>query len=151
MISSTKNYLNMANSVDWSKWKLHCSSIGILMTDPQTKKEKEAGELSQTAKSYLKEVYGEFKYGRRYDFRSRYTDKGVLAEQECITMLSRLDKEFYQKNEEERESEYLIGTPDIYKGESIMKAKKIIDNKASWQLRHFLAVIGKPLDAGYKA
>lgn len=137
--------------IQWELWKCHCSSIGILRTEPQTKKEKEAGELSQTAKSYLKGVYGEFKYGRRYDFRSRFTDKGNLVENECITMLSRLDKEVYKKNEEEVENEFLIGTPDIYKGEFIMKADKIIDNKASWMLWNFLTVIGKPLDSGYRA
>lgn len=133
----------------WDNWKCHCSSIGILMTEPQLKRDREAGELAQTAKSYLKEVYGEFKYKRRHDFSSRYTDKGNLVENDCITMMSRLDKELYSKNEEQVENEFLIGIPDIYKGPVIRQATKVIDNKASWELRNFLAVIDKPLDRNY--
>jgi hypothetical protein len=36
---------------------IHCSSIGKLLTEPQLKADKEAGELSKTAKTHLIEVY----------------------------------------------------------------------------------------------
>lgn len=133
--------------MDWSSWKCHCSSIGKLMTNPKLG---DKMELSQTAKTYLKEVYGEFKYGRREDFRSKYTEKGNLSEEECITMLSRLDKKLYKKNEERLENEFLTGIPDIFEGESIRKADYVIDNKSSWSLRTFLSVLGDKLDPGYQ-
>jgi hypothetical protein len=132
--------------MDWNTWKCHCSSLGKLMTEP---KAGEKGALSQTAKSYLKEVYGEFKYNRREDFSSRYTEKGNLVEEECITMLSRLDKELYKKNTERVENEFLTGIPDIFKGEQIRAAEYIIDNKAPWSLRTFLTVIDTKLDRDY--
>lgn len=132
---------------DWSKWKCHCSSIGKLMTEPRSG---DKNALSQTAKSYLKEVYGEFKYGRREDFSSKYTEKGNLSEEECITMLSRLDKKLYKKNEERLENDFFTGITDIFEGESIRKAEYIIDNKSSWSLRTFLAVLGDKLDYGYQ-
>src|ERR1700744_1271944 len=135
--------------MDWNKWKCHCSSIGILMTEPRSAEEKKKGGLSQTAKSYLKEVYAEFKYGRREDFSSRYTEKGNLTEEACITLLSRLDKQLYVKNEEQLENDYLVGTPDIWLGENILKALYIIDNKSSWSMRTFMSVIDSPVDKNY--
>jgi hypothetical protein len=116
------------------------------MTEPRSGDKR---ELSQTAKTYLKEVYGEFKYGRREDFSSKYTEKGNLSEEACITMLSRLDKKLYKKNEERLENAFLTGIPDIFEGELIREAEYIIDNKSSWSLRTFLAVLMEKLDRDY--
>lgn len=134
---------------DWSKVKIRCSAIGLIMTEPKSAEDKKAGNLSATAKTYLKKVYAEVKYGRKEDFTSKYTDKGNLAEEDCITLLSRLDKKLYKKNDQRLQNEFLTGELDIYEGEHILKAEYVIDNKASWSLFTFLAVLGEKLDPKY--
>ena len=42
---------------DFSKTLIRSSSVGYLMTEPQSKAAKDAGELSKTAKSHLLDVY----------------------------------------------------------------------------------------------
>ena len=48
--------------MDFSKTLFRSSSIGYLMTEPQTKADKEAGLLSKTAQKHLLEVYVSQKY-----------------------------------------------------------------------------------------
>ena len=43
--------------MNWNEILIRCSSIGYLMTEPKEKAAKEAGELSKTAKTHLKNVY----------------------------------------------------------------------------------------------
>ena len=50
-----------------------CSSLGKLMTDPRTKSE----TLSETAKSYIQDLFKERELGIYKEFSSRYTDKGL--------------------------------------------------------------------------
>jgi len=50
--------------MDFSEVKIHCSSLGHLFVEPKTKAAKDAGELSETAKSHLLKVYGKL-YWRR--------------------------------------------------------------------------------------
>ena len=52
--------------------KIRCSSLGKIMTSPRTKGE----VLSQTAKTYIKELVIEETLGIKKEFSSRYTDKG---------------------------------------------------------------------------
>jgi hypothetical protein len=39
--------------MDFSQVKIHCSSLGCLFTEPQSKADKEAGKLSKTAQAHL--------------------------------------------------------------------------------------------------
>ncbi len=103
--------------------KIRCSALGKLMTSPKSKGE----VLSQTAKTYLKELALEEKFGIRKDFSSRYTDKGNIQEDTAIEMASKvLSLPFALKNTEYFENEFIKGTPDL------ILEDEIIDIKCSW-------------------
>lgn len=109
-------------------------------------------ELSDTAKTYLKEVYMLHKYGKETvggSERSRYTIKGRSVEDESIAMLSRVDNSQYSKNEQRFTNEYLTGEPDIIVNDESGLPYKIIDIKSSWDGTSLLSNIGKPLNLLY--
>lgn len=135
--------------MDWSKTLMRCSSLGSLMTEPVSKAEKEAGELSKTAKNYLKGIYIREKYGREKDILTKQMEKGVLVEEESITLLSRVWKKMLYKNEERLNNDFLTGLPDIFEGESIKNADTITDIKSSYDLFTFISKVGDTLDKDY--
>jgi len=103
--------------------KIRCSSLGKIMTSPKSKGE----VLSQTAKTYLKELALEEKFGIRKEFSSRYTDKGNTQEDIAIEMASQvLNLPFALKNTEYFENDFVKGTPDLILDD------EIIDIKCSW-------------------
>lgn len=141
----------METYIDWQKWKCRSSSIGILMTEPKSVEDKKAGNLSQTAKTYLKKCYVEMKYARHEDFTSKYTDKGTMTQPDCLQMLSFLDDKHYKSNEEQLENEFITGKPDFFEGETVQTAKYIIENKSAWSLHTFIAYVGDKLDRDWSA
>lgn len=103
--------------------KIRCSALGKLMTSPKSKGE----VLSQTAKTYLKELALEEKLGIKKEFSSRYTDKGLIQENYAIEMASRvLNLPFALKNEDYFENDFIKGTPDL------ILEDEIVDIKCSW-------------------
>ena len=132
--------------------KIHCSSLSKLTTEPKSKADKDAGELSETAKNHLIEVYAYNEYGFKKDISNKYTEKGNACEPEGLQMIAEFTGLDVQKNElDPFENDYFIGTPD-----AIIPEKKIIfDNKASWDWVTFLSNISdKPqqtLDPIYEA
>lgn len=92
---------------------------------------KDLPHLSETVKTYLKEVYISEVYGRERDIMNKYMKKGLLAEEDSITLLTKVTGRFYVKNEEHFSNEYIKGTPDI------VDADSIIDIKTSWDLFTF--------------
>ena len=103
--------------------KIRCSSLGKIMTSPKSKGE----VLSQTAKTYLKELVLEEKFGIKKEFSSRYTDKGNTQEDLAIEMASQvLNLPFALKNTEYFENDFVKGTPDL------ILEDEIIDIKCSW-------------------
>ena len=103
--------------------KIRCSSLGKIMTSPKSKGE----VLSQTAKTYLKELALEEKFGIKKEFSSRYTDKGNIQEDTAIEMASKvLSLPFALKNTDYFENEFIKGTPDL------ILEDEIIDIKCSW-------------------
>ena len=107
---------------------VRCSAIGKIMTSPRSKGE----VLSQTTKSYIKELVLEHKYGIRKEINSRYLDKGNMVENESIELTERvLDLDLIVKNESYFEDDFICGTPDIIMGDII------IDTKSSWSAHTF--------------
>lgn len=103
--------------------KIRCSSLGKIMTSPRTKGE----VLSQTAKTYIKELVIEETLGIKKEFSSRYTDKGNIQEDTAIEMASKvLSLPFALKNTEYFENEFIKGTPDL------ILEDEIVDIKCSW-------------------
>lgn len=116
-----------------------CSSLGHIMTEARSKSE----PISETAKSHLLEVYIADKYNRRKLVTTKYMEKGLQVEEDAITLYSRHTKLFHTKNEERINNDFIIGTPDLFNGESIRNAETIIDIKSSWDIFTFHSVIGK--------
>ena len=103
--------------------KIRCSSLGKIMTNPKSKGE----VLSQTAKTYIKELVIEETLGIKKEFSSRYTDKGNIQEDTAIEMASKvLSLPFALKNTEYFENEFIKGTPDL------ILEDEIVDIKCSW-------------------
>lgn len=108
--------------------------------------------LSDTCKSYLKEVYMYYKYGKESvggSERSRYTIKGRSVEDESIMLLSRLDEQSYEKNQKRFQNDYLTGEPDILVSSQDGNIVKVIDIKSSWDGNTLLSNIGSPLNPLY--
>jgi hypothetical protein len=104
---------------------VRCSSLGKLLTEPRSKSE----VLSQTAKSYIEDLFNELEFGYRKEFSSRYTDKGLEMEDEAIQFASeQFDWDFVVKNTERFTNDYITGEPDI-NTDSLLA-----DIKCSWSL-----------------
>jgi hypothetical protein len=110
-----------------------CSKLGALMTEPKAKTE----TLSETCKTYLREVYINRKYGRYKDFTSDAIKKGLETEEAALTLFSIQKMRQFNKNEDWLMNDYICGTPDSYEGETITSATKIIDIKSAWDLFTF--------------
>lgn len=79
----------------------------------------------------------------------QYTRKGKSTENDCISLLSRVDKVVYTKNEQRITNKYLSGIPDIFLGTEVMAATKIVDNKSLWDYPGFLKILNKKPENGY--
>lgn len=139
------------------KFKIRCSAIGKIMTNPkggitdagkrtikelqekpvrtavQEKKLKELlyklnnHELSQTAKSYCKLWLQEKVYDRKKQFSNKYTQKGLIVEDNSLDFIAEQQGHgILVKNEERFYSEYMEGEPDA------LLSQLIIDAKNSW-------------------
>lgn len=108
------------------------------MTNPRSKKE----ELSATCTNYLNDVWVANKFGRVNDIDSKYLNKGREVEDQSITLLSKVNKTFYVKNEEKFEDDHFTGTPDIVK-------PQLRDIKSSWDIFTFFRSIRGDIDKSY--
>lgn len=112
-----------------------CSRLGDLMTDPKTKAAKEAGELSETAKAFVRDIWLEREYGYRERVTTKEMKKGLLCEQDSMALVqSVLGGEFRLKCADTYTNDYLIGHPDIV----LKKEDYVEDIKTSWSLRTFM-------------
>lgn len=135
--------------MDFSNTLFRCSSLGHLMTEPRNKGDREAGNLSETAKTNLIDVYVSNRYGRNTDIQNKYIQKGLLVEEDSITLYSRVTKTFHKKNEMPLNNDFIKGTPDLYRGESINKADHIIDIKSSYDIFTFFRNYNSDLNSLY--
>lgn len=169
------------------QFKIRCSAIGIIMTDHKNKitsnqlkeidqlckKDKltekqqlrlgdliykrDNMELSQTTKSYCEDWLKSKIYNRKLEFTSKYTDKGIIMEDESIDFLSeKLGLGMLFKNEKYYENDYMIGTDDIEIPDLIIDTKnswswetfpyfdkKIPNSNYEWQLQGYMELTGK--------
>lgn len=103
----------------------------VLASEPQDKAAKLAGELSATAKVELTKEYLYAVYGIDSENSNKFFEKGNLAEEEGITMLSKRLGEPLFKNKERRSNEWITGELDVI-------TDIVYDNKASWDaVSHF--------------
>ena len=132
-------------NIDFNTIKIHCSSLGKLMTNPQNKSDRESGNLSATAKAHLIEVYAKQLYDFEKQLDNKYIKKGNAVEEEAISELSMILRRPLEKNEEKFYNQHFIGTPDVVYGELCF------DVKSSYDWITFLSNVPNDLDSTYYA
>jgi len=140
------------------EFKIRCSAIGQIMGQPRSKADKESGELSATAKTYCQTWVKEQIYSRRNEFTSKFTDKGLIVEDNSIDFIAeQLNLGMLLKNEQYFTNEYMTGIPDIILHEFIFDAKnswdcftfplfntELPDKSYYWQLQGYMNLCNKP-------
>jgi len=120
------------------KW--HPSSLGKLMTTPKSKGE----NLSQGAKTYIRQVAKQDFFGYRVELDNKYINKGKDQEQDSIDLLNSVRFTNYHKNIIRLQDEYLTGECDI------LADDRVIDVKTSWHLETWPATPGEAHDNDYE-
>lgn len=101
--------------------------------------------LSDTAKTYLAQIYVQEIYGREDDIMNKYMQKGLMLEEDAITQHSILTGKFFKKNTIRKNNDFVEGEFD-YEDE---EEDTIIDAKCSWSIFQFYKTVVKPLDPIY--
>lgn len=110
------------------EFKIRCSQIGKIVGTGKK------NPLTQTAMSYCKSWLKEQLYNRRIEFRSKYTEKGCIVEDESIDFIGeQLGLGFLIKNDKQFENDYFTGEPDILPPNLDL----VIDAKNSWSWETF--------------
>lgn len=111
--------------------RFRASSLSELMTDPKEKSE----VLSKGAKTYLEKMAKEYVYGFNQVISGKEMEKGLIVEDEAISLYNSVFFTNHKKNTERRNNEWLTGECDIFTG------SKVIDIKSPWSLATFPATI----------
>jgi hypothetical protein len=136
----------MAILADANDILFRCSSLGHLMPGPREK----AGQLGADTITHLTDVYVSYKYGRREEVHGKFLEKGNLREEDALTLLSRVEKRFFKKNDRRLSNGFITGECDVFMGEDVEHAEETIDTKTSWSAHTFFRAKMKPLDFNYK-
>ena len=115
------NLLNLNEIAD--NFRIRASAAGQLATNDRSGK-----KMGKTAQGYIETYVKEALYGRRKEFASKYTDKGLDVEQGAIDYLANARGEFYVKNTERKTDDYFTGEADLVH----TWRSEIEDIKSSW-------------------
>ena len=94
------------------------------------KKEKGEDELPSGAKTHLDDVFRSQFWRRRRNLTNKYLEKGLLTEQDILDLASKADNDFYIKNDEHSQNDYIQGSWDNY-------SVKVRDTKSNYDLKTF--------------
>lgn len=158
-----ERYLSTVNSIEntqkkYDELKKKDGSTGLKYLDsiekwkkelPELEKNKDLDVLSKTCMSYLVKTYALERYNRIKDIQTKEMTKGVEVEDDSIMLFSKIEQKYYEKNTFRLNNSIISGTPDLFDGESIDKAERIIDIKSSWDIETFLKNITTPLTPEY--
>ena len=115
-----------------TKILFRCSGTGSLMTDPKLKADKDAGNLSETAKTFVEDKWLFDTFGFAESIKNQYMDKGNECEQDSMDLVTQvLEGGFRSRYNTKLQNDYVIGTPDI------VLADCVEDIKTSWNLKTF--------------
>ncbi len=122
----------------------------LILSNLSTSKQEAAdNSISESTITHLIDVWVANRYDRHEEITSKFLEKGNKVEEDSITIISRITKEFYTKNEEYLSNEFIKGTPDLFKGKSINEAEVIRDAKSSYTIFTFNRSIHKKLNSDY--
>ena len=135
-------------------FKIRCSAIGKIMTDPRSKSE----ALSETTKTYCRTWLTERVYNRRIEVTSKQMDKGTTMEGVAIDFAANIVEPgaLWFKNEEKFADEYMAGTPDVLAADTVFDIKcpwsfatfplfetELPNKDYFWQLQGYMALTGR--------
>jgi len=133
-------------------FKIRASGAGQIMTDPREKAKKDAGELGATCVNYLIKQWVEDTYKRTEDITTLPIQKGLLNEEQGITMLAESLGEMIKKNNKHHENDFCKGTPDVILEDIVFDikcsysifsfAKSCITKDYEWQLQVYMHLLG---------
>jgi hypothetical protein len=131
---------NMKKDLEDFKTKLR---NGGKLTDPQKlkfddyiKRENAPFELSDTAKSFVKENWLWLEKGFYKALKTDFTDKGIFNEEEGLSLMSRVHGNFYKKNTTRKYKGNLTGECDVEFKQGTTKI--ILDVKNCWDAKTFI-------------
>lgn len=129
-------------------YKPRASQTGQIMTEPKSKLE----QLSQTTKDAILTQWIKNNFNREKEINSLPIKKGILNEEQAITMLSLYLNEMLMKNNKSLENDYITGTCDIIHDACIYDikcsydlwsfAKASISKDYFWQLQSYMWLYG---------
>ena len=113
-----------------------CHNAHGLLTEPKSKADKDAGLLSETAKTLVKDLWLKNTYGYRERIMTDEMYKGLICEQDSIGLVSEVlgNTSFRRKYVGKIQNDYIIGTPDVL----VESEDCIEDVKTSYNLRTFM-------------
>lgn len=112
--------------------KFRCSNVGLLLTEPKLKSDKEACNLSETAKTMIEEKWLFDNFGYKEDILTDEMLKGILSEQDAMQLVQDvLGGAFRKRSKKYLENDYLTGTPDIILDDAVE------DTKCSFSVKTF--------------
>lgn len=133
------------NQIDFSNYKFRCSGLKHLMVLPKTKQARENGELSESTKTYLRDIYIKEVFGReKPNISTGATKKGTMVESDSLDLVQKVTGQTYFKNNKRLENDFIKGTPDV-----ICKDDLVIDIKSNWDIWTFASVDYKKARTNY--
>lgn len=117
------------NTIDWSNYKFHASSVKNLMVESRSKTD----PLSETTKAYLQGIFIQEVFGRKKMVTSAPMQKGTMAESDGLSLVHQVKGTLYFKNQKQFSNEFVCGTPDVIDEQ----AQAIRDMKLSWDIWTF--------------
>lgn len=103
-------------------------------------KDKMEPELSQGAKTHIKDVWLLFEKGVKEEITSKHTRKGLQAEEDALNLISFVDNIMYIKNDKRVRKGHLVGECDVNTviQTEAGKVRMIDDTKCSWNPHTFM-------------
>jgi len=135
------------------KLLFRCSQLGSLISDPRLKADKEAGNLSEGAKTYIESIWLNKKYGYKELVQTDEIMKGVITEPISIELSDIvLGNQNRTKNDEHFSNEFIDGEPDVLLEDAVEDVKgswtiktffeSELTTKYEWQLRGYMWLTG---------
>ena len=92
--------------------------------------------LSNTANKRLHKIKREIQYGIIENLDNKYTQKGLICEDDGISLHSKLEGVYFTKNTERFANDLICGEPDILFNKKGV-GRIVDDNKCSWNAQSF--------------
>lgn len=96
--------------------------------------------MPKTMKNELRKIWRAETFNRNFLFTNKYVQKGILQEEEAITLYQKYRKEvkgintYFTKNDERLENDWFSGEWDLPKLSDVQRTKEGFDIKNSWSL-----------------